>query len=137
MLGTSPTCRCESAWGPEADRHAKLLIHLVMEGSLLDAYSHSSAPNINHELETLERVPIGAQQRLEHAYAIFTHVPPLLRVFVSNARIDHRCVELHKIPGSLFGIVFVTDGTAAFLVAPKSPDIVCVCRARAAKFRAL
>jgi hypothetical protein len=28
---------CESAWGPEADRHAKLLIHQAMEGSLLEA----------------------------------------------------------------------------------------------------
>ena len=27
-------------WGPGADRHAKLLIHLAMEGSLLEAYSH-------------------------------------------------------------------------------------------------
>jgi hypothetical protein len=28
---------CESAWGPETDRHAKLLIHQAMEGSLLEA----------------------------------------------------------------------------------------------------
>jgi hypothetical protein len=41
--------------------------------------SRSSAPNINHELETLEQVSIGTQQRLEHAYAIFAHDPPLLR----------------------------------------------------------
>jgi hypothetical protein len=32
---------CESAWGPEADRQAKPLIHLAMEGSLFDAYSQS------------------------------------------------------------------------------------------------
>jgi hypothetical protein len=31
---------CQSARGPDADRHAKLLIHLAVEGSLLDAYSH-------------------------------------------------------------------------------------------------
>jgi hypothetical protein len=31
--------RCESAWGPGADRHAKLLIHTAVEGALLDAYS--------------------------------------------------------------------------------------------------
>ena len=30
---------CQSARGPDADRHAKLLIHLAVEGSLLDAYS--------------------------------------------------------------------------------------------------
>jgi hypothetical protein len=29
---------CESAWGPDADRHAKLLIHLAVEGSTLNAY---------------------------------------------------------------------------------------------------
>src|ERR1700722_4742710 len=31
---------CESARGPDADRHAKLLIHLAVEGSTLNAYSH-------------------------------------------------------------------------------------------------
>jgi hypothetical protein len=25
---------CESAWRPDAERHAKLLIHLAMEGQL-------------------------------------------------------------------------------------------------------
>ena len=30
---------CESARGPDADRHAKILIHLAMEGSTLNAYS--------------------------------------------------------------------------------------------------
>jgi hypothetical protein len=34
--------RCESAWGPGADRHAKLLIHTAVEGALLDAYSQST-----------------------------------------------------------------------------------------------
>jgi len=29
---------CESAWGPDADRHAKLLIQLAVEGSTLNAY---------------------------------------------------------------------------------------------------
>jgi hypothetical protein len=33
---------CESARGPEADRQAKPLIHLAIEGSLLEAYSHSA-----------------------------------------------------------------------------------------------
>src|ERR1700722_12750001 len=33
---------CESARGPDADRHAKLLIHLAVEGSTLNAYSHSA-----------------------------------------------------------------------------------------------
>jgi hypothetical protein len=71
--------------------------------------SRSSASNIDHELETLGRVSIGAQQRLEHAYAIFAHDPPLLKFFVSNARIDRCCVELHQISGFIFGLVFVTD----------------------------
>jgi hypothetical protein len=31
---------CESARGPDADRRAKLLIRLAMEGALFDAYSH-------------------------------------------------------------------------------------------------
>src|SRR6266705_207905 len=31
---------CESARGPDADRHAKPLIYLMTKGSLLDAYSH-------------------------------------------------------------------------------------------------
>ncbi len=37
------TAECQSAWGPGADRHAKLLIRLAVEGALLDAYSHSAA----------------------------------------------------------------------------------------------
>jgi len=31
------------AWGPGADRHAKLLIYLAVKGSLLDACSHAIA----------------------------------------------------------------------------------------------
>jgi hypothetical protein len=31
---------CESAWGPYADRHAKLLIRQAVVGSFLDAYLH-------------------------------------------------------------------------------------------------
>jgi ABC-type lipopolysaccharide export system ATPase subunit len=33
--------RCESAWGLGADLHAKALIHLVVAGAMLDAYSQS------------------------------------------------------------------------------------------------
>ena len=33
---------CELARGPDADRHAKLLIHLAMEGSTLNAYLQST-----------------------------------------------------------------------------------------------
>jgi hypothetical protein len=29
-------------WDPDADRHAKLLIHLVVEGSTLSAYLHAT-----------------------------------------------------------------------------------------------
>jgi len=34
---------CESARGPDADRHVKLLIQFAVEGSLSGAYSHRSA----------------------------------------------------------------------------------------------
>jgi len=34
---------CESARGPDADRHVKLLIQFAVEGSLSGAYSHSVA----------------------------------------------------------------------------------------------
>jgi hypothetical protein len=33
---------CYSAWGPDADRHDKTLIHLILEGSCLGAYSHDA-----------------------------------------------------------------------------------------------
>src|ERR1700732_5470435 len=34
-------------WGPDADRRAKLLICLAVEGALLDAYSHqASRPHV-------------------------------------------------------------------------------------------
>ena len=33
---------CESARGPDADRHVKLLIQFAVEGSLSGAYSHSA-----------------------------------------------------------------------------------------------
>ena len=36
--------KCASARGPDADRHAKLLIHRAVEGSTLNAYSHSGGP---------------------------------------------------------------------------------------------
>jgi hypothetical protein len=32
---------CESARGPDADRHVKLLIQFAVEGSLSGAYSHA------------------------------------------------------------------------------------------------
>jgi hypothetical protein len=35
---------CQSAWGPDADRRAKLLIFQAMEGSILDAYLQSAIP---------------------------------------------------------------------------------------------
>jgi hypothetical protein len=34
---------CESARGPDADRHVKLLIQFAVEGSLSGAYSHVGA----------------------------------------------------------------------------------------------
>ena len=43
---------------PDADRHAKLLIHFAVEGSLLDAYSHPDHPSV--EFRQLHcRFPIG------------------------------------------------------------------------------
>jgi hypothetical protein len=33
----------ESVWGPDADRHAKPLIHLAVEGAALNAYSQRTA----------------------------------------------------------------------------------------------
>jgi hypothetical protein len=38
-LSTRRSFTCKSAWGPDADRRAKLLICLTVEGSFLDAYS--------------------------------------------------------------------------------------------------
>jgi hypothetical protein len=35
-------CACESARGPDADRHVKLLIQFAVEGSLSGAYSQRS-----------------------------------------------------------------------------------------------
>ena len=35
---------CESAWGRDADRRAKLLIYLTEEGSLLETCSHKVGP---------------------------------------------------------------------------------------------
>ena len=32
---------CYSAWGPDADLHTKVLIHLAVRGSMLDAYTHT------------------------------------------------------------------------------------------------
>ena len=37
-LAGSSVQHCESARGPDADRHAKPLIHLAVEGSLVGAY---------------------------------------------------------------------------------------------------
>lgn len=39
-LRAGPSCKCKSAWGPEADLDAKVLINLTVEGSMLEAYSH-------------------------------------------------------------------------------------------------
>jgi len=72
---------CQSARGPDADRHAKLLIHLAVEGSLLDAYSQCSRENdpllwatINHNLGiALERLAgrESGTARLMEAIAAF------------------------------------------------------------------
>jgi hypothetical protein len=48
----SPRDVCESAWGSDADRRAKLLNHLAMEGALLRAYSQQKS-----------RTPISSRPR--------------------------------------------------------------------------
>jgi hypothetical protein len=44
---------CESARGPDADRHVKLLIQFALEGSLSGAYSHSE--NCRHTTVSKKR----------------------------------------------------------------------------------
>jgi hypothetical protein len=60
---------CRLAWGPDADRRAKLLIYLSVEGSLLVAYSHMMARigllralnrNVQREFDTSRKDTIGA-----------------------------------------------------------------------------
>ena len=40
LLAIARLGACESARGPDADRHVKLLIQFAVEGSLSGAYSH-------------------------------------------------------------------------------------------------
>ena len=47
---------CESARGPDADRHVKLLIQFAVEGSLSGAYSH---PEANTNLTNYPLVTFG------------------------------------------------------------------------------
>jgi rhodanese-related sulfurtransferase len=51
---------CESAWGPDADRHAKRLIHLAVEGLTLNACSHSGS---EHPTATSKRWRVPEQQQ--------------------------------------------------------------------------
>ena len=44
---------CESAWGPDADRHAKLLINREAEGSLLEAYLQIREANRALDIEII------------------------------------------------------------------------------------
>src|SRR5579863_1208573 len=52
---------CESARGPDADRHVKLLIQFAVEGSLSGAYSQwvrlGEAPTAQHVEEDLRMTP--------------------------------------------------------------------------------
>jgi hypothetical protein len=43
-ITTTPEFRFSVHTGPDADRRAKLLIHLAVEGALLGAYSHPAVP---------------------------------------------------------------------------------------------
>ena len=56
---------CSPAWGPDADRHFKLLIYFAVEGLLLDAYSYpaSSKPSIPTQVETWTKDQWEAAQK--------------------------------------------------------------------------
>ena len=53
---------CEPAWGPDADRHVKLLIQFAVEGSLSGAYSQL-ADITEYRNVFLHRDPIGAMAK--------------------------------------------------------------------------
>lgn len=53
---------CESARGPDADRNAKLLIHLAWEGSLVGAYSHNDLLTLLDLLKRGKIKPLIAQR---------------------------------------------------------------------------
>ena len=63
----------------------------------------------------VEQVSIGAQ----HVLNTLTRYLPMKISFFQDARIDRRCVELHQIPGSTFGIVFTPDGDCHLPVSNK------------------
>ena len=44
MAADDGAAECHSGWGPDADRHAKLLIHFISEGAHFRAYSHPAQP---------------------------------------------------------------------------------------------
>jgi two-component sensor histidine kinase len=70
---------CESARGPDADRHVKLLIQFAVEGSLSGAYSHEAADNLqklileelHHRIKnTLATVGAIASQSVRNAPSV-------------------------------------------------------------------
>ena len=50
---------CESARGPDADRHVKLSIQFAVEGALSGAYSHH---NPEPQCTAMERPLVGAKR---------------------------------------------------------------------------
>src|SRR6266702_8584116 len=81
---------CESARGPDADRHVKLLIQFAVEGSLAGAYSQSGSrhrlPSSN-PAQHLRGHTEGPEERPPHAFAVsktrflrydVNRVPPFL-----------------------------------------------------------
>jgi hypothetical protein len=60
-----PLVYCESAWGPDADRHAKLLIHLAVEGSTLNAYSQRACDTASDQLDYDLRRRLISANRIE------------------------------------------------------------------------
>src|SRR6266700_6516571 len=65
---------CESARGPDADRHVKLLSQFAVEGSLSGAYAHS-LPSM---------VALGAADTANVVCPAASHVDQLGRSFIRN-----------------------------------------------------
>jgi hypothetical protein len=65
---TEPRSGCNSAWGPNADRHHKSLIDLPSVGSMLGADSHSGPPGCGKTLCAEPFVPSFARYRSAHSF---------------------------------------------------------------------
>jgi hypothetical protein len=66
---------CQSAWGPDADRRAKLLIHQAGEGSILEACSQSPSRSVPRPIlppirpaGRMANMPTNGRQRFRHMF---------------------------------------------------------------------